>query len=546
MKRILLYTSAFMLLLFTSCEEELDNRHFNPDKFKEANIEFLYTQGLTKTIDNDYSDFYTYVFRMLGTYNQTVARKSGSGRTSTYRVEDDKGRWKKYYVTRMQEFSEMDKKFNYALSENEKAYYTPYMETAKILKAYNTIMTTDVMGSMPYTEAWGARNGLYGQPINLTPKYDSQKDIYYNLLADLESAATYLKSNTLDESIEKHRIFKQQDIIYGGDFAKWYKFANSLRLRAAMRISNVDEAKAKEVLSKLKLDDLITQNADNPYTKAENTAMAGDGIGIWRALRESQNQKNGEYAYAPERMVNLFKDAVDPRLEVFFQPPSDLEGNVTYPEKPIIGYPENADQAEAIVASVSAEDIRATYGIVNSVTIRNNKYFPNGIGITASEVYLFLAEARHRNLISWGQDARELYNKAIVLSVQEYYDYYKNSTETAMKVGDIANRDVSEGTLNSWIASSIYKFDENKALEQIATQRWIHLWIVQPFENWAEFRRMDYPKMLDDTEKGVLLNQQNAPTKFMYPSLESTQNAANFNAVIGENDSKVKVWWDVN
>lgn len=444
----------------------------------------------------------------------------------------------------MQEFAEIDKKFNYALSENEKAYYLPYMETAKVLKAYNTIMTTDVMGSMPYSEAWGARNGLYGQPIILTPKYDSQKDIYYSVLDELESAATYLKNNSLDKSIEKHRIFLTQDVVYYGDYDKWYKFANSMRLRAAMRISNVDEAKAKEVLSNLKEVDLITQNSDNAYTKAENTANSGDGIGIWRALRESQNQKNGEYAYAPQRMVKLFDDAADPRLEVFFQPPSDLNGNVTHPDKPIVGYPENADQADAIVTSKTAEEIRNTYGIVNSVTIRNNNNFPNGVGITASEVYLFLAEARQRNLISWG-DAEAFYNKAIVLSIQEYYNYYKNSTETAMKVADIANRDVSEATLNSWIASSIYKYDESKALEQIATQKWIHLWIVQPFENWAEFRRTDFPKMVDDTDKSVLLNQENAPTKFMYPSLESTQNAANFNAVADENDSKVRVWWDV-
>jgi hypothetical protein len=546
MKKIFLYISVLMLLAFTSCENELDSRHLNPDGFTDAKIEYLYSQGLVRTIDNDYNDFYNYVFRLLGTYTQTVSRKTGTSRANVYLIQDDKGRWDRYYVYRMKEFAEMDKKYNYVLSETEKKDYTPYMETAKVLKAFNTMMATDMMGSMPYSEAWGSRNALYGQPINLTPKYESQQQLYDYVLSDLESVAAYLKSASLDQSIEVQNIFPKQDDLYNGDFSKWGKFTNSLRLRAAMRISYVDEAKAKEVLSKLTESDLITTNADNAYTKL-NTGLAGDGKGIWRALRESQNQNNGEYAYAPENMVKVFNEANDPRLVVYFQPPSDLSGNVVHPDKPILGYPESADRAEQIILEKTAQEIRDTYGIVNSVTIRNNEYFPNGIGITASDVYFLLAEARVRNLISWG-NAEDFYNKGIILSIQEYYDYYKNSTETKMKLESIASRDVSEATLSVWLASSAYKFDasnQSKALEQIARQRWIHLWILQPFENWAEYRRTDLPKMVDDKDKGVVVNQENAPTKFMYPSSESTLNGENFKAVVQENDPKVRVWWDV-
>lgn len=543
MKKILLYTLAFTLLIFTSCEDELDKRHFNPDGFTDAKIEFLYTAGASKTIDNDYTDFYSYVFRVIGTYTQTVARKNGTGRGTTYRIQSDLNRWSQYYTYRMLELKEMEKIYDFTLAEDQKAQYTPYMETAKILKAYNTIMMTDILGSIPYTEAWGARNGLYGQPVNLTPKYDTQQEIYYSIINDLETAASYLKSNSLDNTIEMHRIFPTQDIVYNGDFGKWTKFANSMLLRAAMRISNVDEAKAKEVLSKLSINDLITSNADNVYTFKENTALAGNTVGIWRALRESQNSNNGEYAYAPQNMVKIFNEANDPRLVVYFQPPSDLEGNVQYPEKSILGYPESADDAEAVISSMTAAEIRATYGIVNSVTIRNNSKFPNGIGITASDVYFFLAEARTRGFISWG-DTEDYYNKGIILSIQEYYDYYKNSTETGMKIAEIANTNVDDAILSTWLASSTYKYDASRALEQIATQRWIHLWILQPFENWAEYRRTDLPVMVDDKENQVLLNQENTPVRAMYPSEEQTMNADNFKAVASDNDSNVKVWWD--
>lgn len=543
MKRIFLYTSMLMLLFFVSCSDELDKRHFTPDGFTDAKIEFLYTAGAANTIDNSYSDYYSYVFRLLGTYNQTVSRKYGAVRLSLYQINSDLGRWDKFYTTTMQELVEMDKIYNFSLSESDRPQYEPYMETAKVLKAYNTIMATDVFGSMPYSEAWGARNGLYGQPINLTPKYDSQKDIYYSLIESLGSAANYLKTNSLDDKIEKHRVFSTQDIVYGGNYGKWYKFANSLILRAAMRISYADEAKTKEVLAKLSLADLITDNADNAYTYKENTAIVGSGVGIWRALRESQNVNNGEYAYAPQNMVRIFNEANDPRLVVYFQPPSDLNGNVYDKTKPILGYPESTDDAD-VVNKIHADTIRRTYGIVNSVTIRNNSKFPNGIGITASDVYFFLAEARARNLINWG-DAEEFYNKGIILSIQEYYNYYKKSTETGMKISDIVNTDVSDATLAGWIGSSTYKYDASKALEQIATQRWIHLWILQPFENWAEHRRTDLPVMVEDREAGVLLNHENAPVRVLYPASEGTMNGENFKVVSGDNNSSVRVWWDV-
>jgi len=545
MKRILLYTTTLLFLAFTSCESELDDRHFDPDGFTDANIEFLYTQGAAKTIDNDYADFYSYVFRKIGIMTQSVAQKPGEGKASIYRVESDMGRWERFYVYRMQELAEMEKKYSYAIADADKAIYTPYMETGKILKAYNTMMATDMLGAMPYTEAWCSRNGLYGQPVILTPKYDSQKDIYYALLADLESAAAYLKANSLDETIEKHRLFKGQDIIYGGDYSKWYKFANSLRLRAAMRISNVDEAKAKEVLAKLSEADLITVNADNVYTFSPNTAHQGnDWTGIWRALKESHKSGQRECAYAPQNMIKIFDDAKDPRKVVFFQPPSDLDGNIYDKSAPILGYPESADDASVIVRQLSEEEVRQTYGLVNSTTIRNNVQFPKGVGITASDVYILLAEARFRNLISFG-NAEDFYNKSIILSVQEYYNYYKNSSESVMKDPDIAGRDVSDATLSTWINSSTYKFNASKAMEQFATQRWINMWILQPFDNWAECRRTDLPVMVEDIESGVLLNRENAPVRFMYPTSESTLNAANFEEYRSDNDPKVRVWWDV-
>lgn len=540
MKKILLYIPIVAAILLTSCESELNDRHFNPDGFTDAKIEYLYATGIIRTVENDYADHWNYVFRLLGTYTQTLSRESGASRTDLYTIQDDKGRWDNFYVKRMQELIEMDKIYNYKLSDQQKPNYAPYMETAKVLKSINTTMATDFFGAMPYSQAWGSRNEIYGQPVLLKPKYDSQKDIYYSVLSDLEDAAKYLSTQKLDESVELHKVFKKQDIIYGGDFSKWYKFANSLRLRFAMRISNVDEAKAKQELAGLKLEDLIIDNKDNAYTRVSTN---NSGRGIWRALIESQDKNNG-YAFAPQLMVDILKGANDPRLNVFFQPASNEKGVVIDKTKPIIAYPSSADDAIAIMGSTQADERRQTYGVVNTVTFRNNDNLPYGVGITASDVYFLLAEARSRNLIGWGS-AEEFYNKGIVLSVQEYFDYYKNSTEKSLKDADIAATDVSESTLLTWIASSSYKFDQSKALEQIATQKWMHFGILQPWENWTEYRRTDLPVLLDDKENGVLLNQGKAPVRFLYPANEMSMNAQNYGTVSDQNYPDKKLWWDV-
>lgn len=540
MKKILLYIPIVAAILLTSCESELNDRHFNPDGFTDAKIEYLYATGIIRTVENDYADHWNYVFRLLGTYTQTLSRESGASRTDLYTIQNDKGRWDNFYVKRMQELIEMDKIYNYKLSDQQKPNYAPYMETAKVLKSINTTMATDFFGAMPYSEAWGSRNDIYGQPVLLKPKYDSQKDIYYSVLSDLEDAAKYLSTQKLDESVELHKVFKKQDIIYGGDFSKWYKFANSLRLRFAMRISNVDEAKAKQELAGLKLEDLIIDNKDNAYTRVSTN---NSDKGIWRALIESQDKNNG-YAFAPQLMVDILKGANDPRLNVFFQPASNEKGVVIDKTKPIIAYPSSADDAIAIMGSTQADERRRTYGVVNTVTFRNNDNLPYGVGITASDVYFLLAEARSRNLIGWGS-AEEFYNKGIVLSVQEYFDYYKNSTEKSLKDADIAATDVSESTLLSWIASSSYKFDQSKALEQIATQKWMHFGILQPWENWTEYRRTDLPVLLDDKENGVLLNQGKAPVRFLYPANEMSMNAQNYATVSDQNYPDKRLWWDV-
>ena len=532
------------LIACTSCESKLNDRHENNDAFTSTKIEYLFANGTKKTIENDYADMYSHSFRFSGMLTQITAAKEGKNRANVYDVKNDKSRWQNYYVDRMSTLSEVEK-INNTLSEEKQNEYRPYLEATKILKAHNTAMATDFFGSMPYTEAFTARNSLYGGEVIFRPKYDTQKDIYYAIIKDLEEAAIYFKTAELDGRTEVQLAFPLQDIIYGGDLKKWYKFANSLRLRYAMRISNVDEAKAKEVLSSLKLEDLITDNSDNAAINVSGEAFAENAM--WRAMNESHNKNNGYFNFAPEFMTNILKEANDPRVQVLFQPASDDEGVVLDSTKvEIIGYPASADEAIELIkkdAEMPENYIQETYAVYNATTFRKNYQLPIGVGITASEVYLFLAEAQHRGLIQIGT-TEDLYNKGVMKSIQYYYDYYFTS-DAKIKDQLIMKTDVTDETLSSWLATSTFKFDSSKAIEMIATQKWIQTGIMQPFENWSEYKRYDYPTLPDDKENGVLLNKSNAPVRFIYPSTEASMNTENYNSVADQNNKDAKVWWDV-
>lgn len=539
MKKLIYLSMLGGSFLLGSCENKMDEKHKNPDAFTETQIQYLFADGAIKTIESDYADWYNHVFRMLGTYLQTAARREGKDRLNVYDIRDDKGKWEKFYVARMSSLTEIDKIYN-ILSSDGKAQNVIYKEAGRILQAYNTIMTTDFFGNMPYSEAFTARNNIYGGNVILRPKYDDQKDIYYKLIDELADASAYFKDAKFEnEAIETE--FKRQDVIYGGDLSKWYKFANSLRLRCAMRISNVDEAKATSVIKSLNVADLILDNTDNAVLKIKDKTVEPNNS-IQRAFRESHNNNNGYYYFAPQPMVQLLKDAADPRLHVFFQPASDDDGKVLEGATDIIGYPVSADDAINIVREQSAEEIRNTYGIYNAVTFRNNYQLPQGIGITAAEVAFYLSEAAVRGLC--GLDAEAYYNKGILLSVQNYYGYYAQS-DADSKVESIAKRDVSDAVLIDWLQNSTFAFNRAKALEQIATQKWLHYNIMQPFESWAEYRRTDLPVLEDDRESGTLLNKSEAPVRFLYPSSEASMNTENYNLQSEYNQPDVRLWWDV-
>lgn len=350
---------------------------------------------------------------------------------------------------------------------------------ARILKAYCFLWITDRWGDVPYSEA------LKGKE-NFSPKYDTQQSIYNDLFKELkESQAQF------DGGDPVHG-----DIMLEGNITGWKKFANSLRLIAALRLSKVDPAKGKTEFAAAIADGVLTSNDDNIRYFYLNDANNAHPI-----YTNYITQNRRDFAVS-NTMVNWLANNKDPRLPAIAD--RNLAGK--YNGVPYGVFP----------PTWKAQDVSL---MATSMRLRDS---PINI-LTYAQVLLSQAEATKLGWITG--DAKNLYEKGIQASMEQM-DVY-NSAD-----------------FNDYINQSAIKYLEASALEQIATQKWIALF-YQGSEAWAEYRRTGFPILKAPAKTFNSLIEP--PRRLGYPTSEVTLNKANYDAVIarqGPDLLSTRVWWD--
>ena len=353
-----------------------------------------------------------------------------------------------------------------------------YYGVALVMKSWIYSYVTDAYGDVPYSEATsGIEDG------NVTPAFDAQSSIYAGILADLETANTVL---TGAGNISG-------DIIYNGDIEKWRKFANSLRLRLLMRISDVDNATAVAGMAQ------ITGNPSAYPIFESNEDMA---FAEWNSDNDYVGMPNGlddeaALGYSPSGNPDESGSNFISRLGIL------LACRACNPE-----------QASAT----------ASHTIIMSY----------------SELQFILAEAAERGFISSG-DAAMYYENGIRAS----FAYY---TERVAAGGwsDIANA-MQATDLEAYVGQDAVALtaatDDN--LAKIALQKWISLFYTG-FEGWSEWRRTGMPEVIPGPDA---VNDGMVPVRFQYPNSVKSTNSENYNAAVqsmGTDDINTKLWWDVD
>ena len=370
----------------------------------------------------------------------------------------------------------------------ENQAFAVYEGPALIMKAYMTMVLTDIFGDVPYSEALNGKDG------NVTPAYDSQEEIYTgtdgildNLDAGIAAINNYSGAVPLDG-----------DIFYDGNLDNWIKFANSLKLKALIRIS--DKYTIPPAISDIYFSgNYIKDNADNAAfdftaTPPNNFRIATARIGDFNLFIMS------------ETMEEILTDLNDPRQAVFFRPTSN-DPNVY---KGLLNGPD-ASQTSISVAdySLSGEVFRENTGALDA------NY------MTAWETSFLLAEAAERGFIF--ANGKTLYEQG----VQQAFEYW----QTEMPADYLTT------------GPAAYKANGANALEQIATQKWLAS-IINGYEGWIEYRRTGFPQLKTISAS---LNNDLIPVRMPYPTTEDALNNANFSAAAAATDGNsinAKVWWD--
>ncbi|MDN5200298.1 SusD/RagB family nutrient-binding outer membrane lipoprotein [Fulvivirgaceae bacterium BMA10] len=390
---------------------------------------------------------------------------------------------------------------------------------AKIWRVHGYHRMTDYWGPVIYS----SYGNVDFEQANITVPYDSQQDIYNDFFTTLDEAVSVLKANT------SAAIFPSDDRVYGGDAAKWLRFANSLRLRLAMRIRYADPAKAQAEAEKAVADGVIESISDeaqvavdgqnrNPLTTITN----------WGEFRMSA------------AMESVLKGYDDPRLPTYFSPA--VSGDSDGDSNPYEGLLNGQTQ---VALGVSQNDLNSDVAtrFLNDARGGSN---PPLVVLRASEVAFLRAEGA---LVGWnmGGTEQDFYEEGIRLSMQENaaegdVDAYIASTATPVPYApgtdpltDIPVAYDAGGSLE-------------RRLEQIITQKWLALY-PNGWEAWAELRRTGYPRQYarsasDNPDVGIA----DVVRRMVFVSGEFTTNGPEVEKAIGllsgADKNNTKVWWD--
>jgi len=408
---------------------------------------------------------------------------------------------------------------------------------ARIIQVEAISRLTDIYGPAPYSKAGPLANGATGTP------YDSQQEIYTSFFSQLDTATTALKAFIAAGGVGTLPFdFASMDLIYGGDktteLQSWLNFANSLRLRLAMRIVKVDAATARAQGEKA-LDPtsggVITGNAGIPRV----TVPSGNFSNPLAAI--TINWANICIGASIQCYMTGYND---PRLGRYFDTSTDAASAGKY-------------QGIRIGSNVGL----FSYGKYSTINFKDgaapsfNLRTPPVL-MTAAEVYFLRAEAALRGWNNAGGTAQQLYEQGINTSFAQWGVTSSTYVNDAASVPD-AYTDPLNAANNAPSPSSItIKWDDaatdEAKLERIITQKWIANF-PEGQEAWSEFRRTGYPRLFPvvQNNSGGTISSTVQVRRLPFSQNEYNTNNAEVQKAIKllsqpVDNGGTRLWWDVD
>ena len=391
--------------------------------------------------------------------------------------------------------------------ENRAEDYPHFYAVAQILRAVAMIRVSDSYGPVVYSKYGTSATGA---------SFDTQEEAYNHVFEELDAAKAALKKFMADYPGAKP--FQPFDLLLGGDFEKWVRFANSIQLRAAMRLVKVKPALARQKAEAAVADGVLEEGT---------VSVVGKG---W--VHPLSTLVDWTDCCMNAVMESILCGYEDPRLPKYFKEAQDASLGAKY---------------KGIRMGIQI-DVKDTY-VGHS--------FPNfgggdpGLIMSSAEVWFLRAEGALRGWSNMGGTAQSLYEKGVQTSFAQWgagdaAAYLASDKVPADYVDpkNPANNIAAKNTVSpKWIESA----SNEEKLQKIIIQKWIATY-PDGMEAWSEQRRTGYPALFPvmvNESQGVFKNDDNVKRMSFPESFEyNNQMAEAVQKLGGADNGNTRLWWD--
>lgn len=487
----------------TSCTKNFPSLNTNPNAVSTSTPQYIFTKA-------EYDGTANMPVLLLGTMQYTTSFNDVSGFGSKYVASQVNSTFAAFSTAFPNEINELGEVIKAVQNAPAQANL---FSMARIWRVYCFSRLTDLYGDVPYSQAaLGFTSGVFA------PAYDAQKDIYANMLTELDQAAQSFDPTKAN--------IGASDLIYGGNTDKWKKFAYSLMLRLGMRLTKVDAAGAQSWVTKAIAGGVILQDADVAAVtyKGSGQDINKNPLALYLINNDyitatgTKNQEGGKYQ---DVFINYLKQTKDPRLAVISVVYVGGKADTTAAVQQ--GMPANLSSMPANFGSLSEPNQATVLQLASPRLV-----------FTAAESNFLLAEAALRG---W-------YN-GVTASAS-----YQNGVSAAMR--QWSRISPSAGVISTNQINTYLKYNNlntggttDQQMQQIYTQFWVSIF-PDAQEAFASYRRTGYPALVPNNYPGNATGGK-IFRRFLYPLSEQNLNAQSYAAAVarqGADDLLTRIYWD--
>jgi hypothetical protein len=457
------YLSLLFVVMISgmSCKKEsFVKANLNPETMYGVNPEDQFLKAST-SVPNDF-EYFADVYRAANLWMQYATLSSGNGANFNNVGSQFNTRYGNFYSNVGPALADAIKIID-ALPEATKSTKVHMKAISQILMSYYAFYTSDINGSIPYSEAFQARYGG-----TLTPKYDNQQAVFSGIDNQLKAAVATLKSTPAAGQVS----LGSNDPMFGGDAVKWTKAANALRLKIALRLIKVDLAKLKSIAAEVIADNVQMSDITDSWM-----------VKVGPSYADANSNWNPSTFVAGKPVLDFMVAKNDPRLKIYYRP--NKAGNY-------VGSYTSPDEAKLPIHTDLYKSID------NLSQLQHRLFTPNfdeadgngrgtGAGffpmLTYAEYCFIRADLAARSITT--DNIEDWYKKGVYASVQFYSERAADAKVTGFQKVTIPEIDTYYNAVG-------VKFEMAKATEQIGVQAYLDLF-RQPLEAWAWWKRTGFP-----------------------------------------------------